>query len=71
MPNLSAGDRKIVQRQLVELPPRTKVAQEKEMADMMGKLKQVSRMHLSIYGEEGLLFIAWKWYLKALWFVYR
>ena len=71
MLNLSAGDRKIVQRQLVELPPRTKVAQEKEMADMMGKLKQVSRMHLSIYGGEGLLFIAWKWYLKALWFVYR
>ena len=71
MPNLSAGDRKIVQRQLIEVPPRTKVAQEKEMADMMGKLKQVSRMHLSIYGGEGLLFIAWKWYLKALWFVYR
>jgi hypothetical protein len=48
MPNLSAGDRKIVQRQLIEVPPRTKVAQEKEMADMMGKLKQVSHMHLSI-----------------------
>jgi hypothetical protein len=56
MPNLSAGDRKIVQRQLVELPPRTKVAQEKEMADMMGKLKQVSRMHLIIYRLRRLTF---------------
>jgi hypothetical protein len=56
MPNLSAGDRKIVQRQLVELPPRTKVAQEKEMADMMGKLKQVSRVHLSIYRRRRLTF---------------
>ena len=56
MPNLSAGDRKIVQRQLVELPPRTKVDQEKEMADMMGKLKQVSRMHLIIYRLRRLTF---------------
>jgi len=56
MLNLSAGDRKIVQRQLVELPPRTKVAQEKEMADMMGKLKQVSRMHLIIYRLRRLTF---------------
>jgi hypothetical protein len=56
MPNLSAGDRKIVQRQLVELPPRTKVAQEKEMADMMGKLKQVSCKHLSIYRRRKLTF---------------
>ena len=42
MPNLSAGDRKIIVRQLKELPPRTKAAQEKEMSEMMGKLKQVS-----------------------------
>lgn len=42
MPNLSAADRKIVQKQLVSLPPRTKAAQEKEMGEMMGKLKQVS-----------------------------
>jgi hypothetical protein len=56
MPNISAGDRKIVQQQLVELPPRTKVAQEKEMADMMGKLKQVSCMDLSIYRQRRLTF---------------
>jgi hypothetical protein len=56
MLNLSAGDRKIVQRQLVELPPRTKVAQEKEMADMMGKLKQVSRVHLGICKRRRLTF---------------
>lgn len=42
MPNLPATDKKIVQRQLVLLPPRTKAAQEKEMGEMMGKLKQVS-----------------------------
>jgi hypothetical protein len=41
MPNLSVADRKIVIRQLKELPPRTKAAQEKEMGEMMGKLKQV------------------------------
>jgi tetratricopeptide (TPR) repeat protein len=41
IPNLSAADRKIVVRQLKELPPRTKAAQEKEMGEMMGKLKQV------------------------------
>ena len=42
MPNLSAADKKIVQRQLLVLPPRTKVAQETETAEMMGKLKSVS-----------------------------
>jgi hypothetical protein len=42
MPNLPSGDRKIVQQQLNQLPPRTKAAQEKEMGDMMGKLKEVS-----------------------------
>jgi len=43
MPNLSVADRKIVQRQLVQLPPRTKAAQEKEVGEMMGKLKEVSK----------------------------
>jgi tetratricopeptide (TPR) repeat protein len=42
MPNLPSGDKKIVQQQLDQLPPRTKAAQEKEMGDMMGKLKEVS-----------------------------
>lgn len=42
MPNLSAGDRKIVQQQLVKLPPRKKAAQDEEMGEMMGKLKGVS-----------------------------
>jgi len=45
MSNLSAADRKVVQRQLVQLPPRTKAAQEKEMGEMMGKLKEVSLHH--------------------------
>jgi hypothetical protein len=42
MPNLPPGDRRIVQQQLKLLPPRTKAAQEKEMGEMMGKLKEVS-----------------------------
>lgn len=49
MPNLSAADRKIVQKQLVSLPPRTKEAQEKEMGEMMGKLKQVSAIVRTAY----------------------
>lgn len=42
MSNLSAADRKIVQQQLVKIPPRRKAAQEEEMGEMMGKLKGVS-----------------------------
>lgn len=42
MPNLNAGDRKIVQQQLIKIPPRKKAAQEQEMGEMMGKLKGVS-----------------------------
>jgi hypothetical protein len=43
MPVLSAADREVVQKALAVLPGRTKVAQEKEVGDMMGKLKEVSR----------------------------
>ncbi|KFX93464.1 hypothetical protein O988_06813 [Pseudogymnoascus sp. VKM F-3808] len=50
MSNLSAADRKVVQRQLVLLPPRTKAAQEKEMADMMGQLKQLGNGILKPFG---------------------
>ena len=57
MPNLSAGDRKIVQQQLKQLPPRTKAAQEKEMGEMMGKLKEVSVAPTQILAEN-LLVIA-------------
>jgi hypothetical protein len=42
MPDLSATDKKVVQKALAVLPARTKVAQEKEMGEMMGKLKEVS-----------------------------
>lgn len=42
MTNLAPADRKIVQTQLRVLPPRTKAAQEKETAEMWGKLKDVS-----------------------------
>merc|ERR1711964_925841 len=46
MSNLSAADRKVVQRQLVQLPPRTKAAQEKEM----GKLKELGNGILKPFG---------------------
>lgn len=47
---LSPADRKIVQRQLVLLPPRSKEAQEKEMGEMMGKLKQLGNGILKPFG---------------------
>ena len=50
MTNLSPADRNVVQRQLVLLPPRTKAAQEKEMGDMMGQLKQLGNGILKPFG---------------------
>lgn len=41
MANLGPADRRVVQAQLRALPPRTKAAQEKEMGEMWGKLKEV------------------------------
>ncbi|KAI7977082.1 hypothetical protein EIK77_005287 [Talaromyces pinophilus] len=40
--NLPPQDQKVVQRGLRELPPRIQAAREKEMGEMMGKLKDVS-----------------------------
>jgi tetratricopeptide (TPR) repeat protein len=42
MSNLTPGDRKVVKAALIVLPSRTKAAQESEMGEMMGKLKDVS-----------------------------
>lgn len=42
MENLSADDKRIVQRALRELPPKIAKAREAEMGEMMGKLKDVS-----------------------------
>ncbi|CAL3971467.1 hypothetical protein PZA11_007937 [Diplocarpon coronariae] len=50
MANLTAADRKVVQRQLVLLPPRTKAAQEKEVGEMMGKLKELGNGILKPFG---------------------
>ncbi|EKD18256.1 uncharacterized protein L3040_004785 [Drepanopeziza brunnea f. sp. 'multigermtubi'] len=50
MTNLTAADRKLVQRMLVQLPPRTKAAQEKEMGEMMGKLKELGNGILKPFG---------------------
>jgi hypothetical protein len=46
MENLPADDKRIVQRALRELPERINQAREKEMGDMMGKLKDVSLLIL-------------------------
>ncbi|KAI1075753.1 hypothetical protein F5B20DRAFT_370917 [Whalleya microplaca] len=50
MSNLSAADRRIVQTQLRTLPPRTKEAQEKEMGEMWGKLKDLGNGILKPFG---------------------
>ncbi|KAI1099674.1 hypothetical protein F4804DRAFT_321340 [Jackrogersella minutella] len=50
MKNLSAADRKIVQTQLRVLPPRTKAAQEQEMGEMWGKLKDLGNGILKPFG---------------------
>ncbi|ETS73630.1 hypothetical protein PFICI_14576 [Pestalotiopsis fici W106-1] len=50
MDNLSPADRKIVASQLRSLPPRSKAAQEKEMAEMWGKLKDLGNGILKPFG---------------------
>ncbi|KAI0482955.1 hypothetical protein GGR56DRAFT_216694 [Xylariaceae sp. FL0804] len=50
MENLSDADRKIVRSQLRSLPPRVKVAQEKEMGEMWGKLKDLGNGILKPFG---------------------
>ncbi|KAJ8120997.1 hypothetical protein ONZ43_g2445 [Nemania bipapillata] len=56
MPNLLSVEANIVRTQLRTLPLRIKVAQEKEMSEMWGKLKDVShvpqRIRAGIFGEE-------------------
>lgn len=42
MPTLPPQDKKIVTKALADLPPRLNAAKEKEMGEMMGKLKEVS-----------------------------
>jgi hypothetical protein len=41
MSNLPKGDQKTVQRQIQTLPQRIKEAQDKEVGEMWGKLKEV------------------------------
>ncbi|KAK6082447.1 tetratricopeptide repeat protein 1 [Seiridium cupressi] len=50
MTNLSPADKKIVTSQLRALPPRTKAAQEKEMGEMWGKLKDLGNGILKPFG---------------------
>ncbi|TRX88858.1 hypothetical protein FHL15_010201 [Xylaria flabelliformis] len=50
MTNLSSADEKIVRTQLRTLPPRTKAAQEKEMSEMWGKLKDLGNGILKPFG---------------------
>ncbi|KAK0385677.1 hypothetical protein NLU13_6854 [Sarocladium strictum] len=48
--SLAPGDARTVRAQLRELPPRTKAAQEKEMGEMWGKLKQLGDGILKPFG---------------------
>ncbi|KAI1740196.1 hypothetical protein F4680DRAFT_123301 [Xylaria scruposa] len=50
MTNLSSADEKIVRTQLRSLPPRVKAAQEKEMSEMWGKLKDLGNGILKPFG---------------------
>ena len=50
VPTLPPQDRKIVQAALRSLPPRIGTAKEKEMADMMGKLKELGNGILKPFG---------------------
>lgn len=50
MINLSPADQKIVRTQLRILPPRAKAAQEKETAEMWGKLKDLGNGILKPFG---------------------
>ena len=50
MTNLTPADKKIVQSQLRVLPPRAKAAQEKETAEMWGKLKELGNGLLKPFG---------------------
>lgn len=50
MPNLSATDRRIVQAQLRSIPTLAKAAQEKETAEMWGKLKDLGNGLLKPFG---------------------
>ncbi|KAI1634094.1 hypothetical protein F4809DRAFT_666002 [Biscogniauxia mediterranea] len=50
MKNLSSADERIVRAQLRSLPPRVKAAQETEMAEMWGKLKDLGNGILRPFG---------------------
>lgn len=50
LPSLASSDRQIVQRALAELPERIKVAREREMGEMMGKLKELGNGILKPFG---------------------
>ena len=50
MPALPPQDKKIVQKALATLPPRINEAKEKEMGEMMGKLKELGNGILKPFG---------------------
>jgi len=50
MSNLGLADQKLVQKQLRDLPARIKAAQEKEMSEMWGKLKDLGNGLLKPFG---------------------
>ncbi|CAM1511000.1 Fc.00g085130.m01.CDS01 [Cosmosporella sp. VM-42] len=50
MPGLTAADTRTVRTQLREVPPRAKAAQEKEMGEMWGKLKDLGNGILKPFG---------------------
>lgn len=68
MDNLPPDDKRVVQKALRELPARINQAREKEMSEMMGKLKDVSQSDSSILGRIAN-FAVGKWYSQTVWAV--
>lgn len=50
MPNLTPADKKAIDKALLELPPRLEAAKQKEMSEMMGKLKDLGNGILKPFG---------------------
>lgn len=68
MDNLPPDDKRVVLKALRELPARINQAREKEMSEMMGKLKDVSQSDSSILGRIAN-FAVGKWYSQTVWAV--
>lgn len=66
MDTLPPDDRRIVQKALRELPAKINQAKDKEMADMMGKLKDVSSTVIFPFEAKADWSQAWEWHSQPI-----